>query len=216
MKYKLDYEYDEVRERISNLEKNAKEVMLQKGSSIELTCEVLYFMSIVDKSIKLIDSVLYALEKNNVTVLAILTRVQMDCVARAYALSLVDNPDDLAREILINQKQMNKIHGKDNKPFTDKYLNEKVGEWLNLPVYDLYQKVCGFVHFSNTNFHTMIDSFDQRGFSMLSFSKKNPPEQEAEFRRLSLELANQFLFFGSILLNGLFDSWVKQRMKISD
>ncbi len=216
MKYKMDYSYDDVRERINALEQRAREVMLQKGTKVTLTAEVLYYISVVDKSIKLIDSFLFALEKNNITVLAILTRVQMDCVSRAYALMLVEDRNKLAEAVIIDKKQLNQIRGIENKSFSDKYLATKVGEWLNLPVYDLYQKVCGFVHFSDYNFHTMIDSYDDMGFSMISLSRNNPPEKAKEFKRLSLELANQFLFFGSILIDSLFDSWVKQVMEISD
>lgn len=215
MKYKNDYTYDEVREEIACLEKRARECMLQKGKKISLTFEVLYFMAAVDKSIKLIDSFLYAMEKNNITVLAILTRVQMDCVFRTYALTLVGDRDELAKEVLLNHKRMNMIKDKEGKKFTDKYMAERVGEWLNLPVYELYEKVCGFVHFSDTNFHTMIDSCNQSGFSMLSLTREYPPEKEKEFRRLTLELANQFLFFGNLLINDLFDTWVKQCVEIA-
>ena len=66
------------------------------------------------------------------------------------------------------------------KNFTDRYLAEKVGDWLKLPVYELYKKVCGFVHFSDSSFHTMVDTYNKDGFSMLSLSRKNPPEKAEE------------------------------------
>lgn len=71
-------------------------------------------MSIIDKSIKLIDSFLFALEKRNVTVLAVLTRVQMDCVMRAFATTMVSDSDEFCRAVLIDNMQVNKIKDMNN------------------------------------------------------------------------------------------------------
>lgn len=216
MQVGTNYNSEEISRKLDELIITARQCMLQKGNKIDLTYSVLYFMSIVDKSIKLIDSALFALEKNNITVLAVLTRVQMDCVFRAYALSIVSNDEEFAKEVIGNKKQINKMKSAEGEKLTDQYLANKVGEWLNMPVYDLYQKVCGFVHFSDWNFHTMISSIEAEGFSILSLTKENPPGKEQDFRRLSLELANQFLFFGDILVNSLMDSWVKQCVSVSE
>lgn len=216
MQVGTNYSSEEISKKLDELVTTARQIILQKGTKIELTYPVLYFMSIIDKSIKLIDSSLFALEQKNITVLAILTRVQMDCVFRAYALTLVSDDDDFAKEIIGNNKQINHLKSSTGENMTDQYLANKVGDWLNLPVYDLYKKVCGFVHFSDSNLHTMISSIEADGFSMLSFTKENPPGKDEDFRRLSLELANQFLFFGDILVNSLFDSWVKQCVNVSE
>ena len=58
------------------------------------------------------------------------------------------------------------------KNFTDRYLAEKVGDWLKLPVYELYKKVCGFVHFSDSSFHTMVDTYNKDGFFYVILIKK--------------------------------------------
>lgn len=210
MKIYTDFDYAEVVEKINGLEGKAKDCFVKKGNNIELNYEVFYMMAVIDKSIKLFDSALFALEKKNITVLAILTRVQMDCVFRAYALSLVDNRNLFAKQILIDKKQINFFQSMEGKTLTDKYLAHKVEEWLKLPIYDLYKKVCGFVHFSDYNFYSMISSLEQGKITMLSMSRENPLEKESEFERLSLELANQFLFFGDILINCILDSWVDQ------
>lgn len=210
MKIGTTYDSEEIRKRLDELIISARQSIIQKGNKIELSFPVLYFMSIIDKSFKLIDNAVYALENNNITVLAILTRVQMDCVFRAYALNLVSSDVEFAKAIICDGKQINKFKSTDGEKLTDSYLAKKVGDLLNLPVYDLYQKVCGFVHFSELNFHTMVSSIDSDCFSMLSLTKENPPDKKQEFSRLSLELANQFLFFGDVLVNDLFDSWVKQ------
>ena len=71
---------DEVklREEINQLDKLAKSYLCKLAGPIYI--EDLYFMAVIDKSIKLIDTFLYAMENRNITVLAMFTRVQIDCV----------------------------------------------------------------------------------------------------------------------------------------
>lgn len=214
MESENDSIYDDKRvaliEDIKNLKRRANQVIMQKGNEIPITLELFYFMAAVDKSIKLIDAFLYAMEKRNITVLAILTRVQMDCVFRTYALQLVDDRNKFCKEIFEEQIQLNHLKDKNGNKMSDSYLANEVGKWKGLPVYDLYQKVCGFVHFSDYNLHTMIHSIEDNSFKMTSFTEKNPEENKETFDRLSIELGEQFYLFGRILIDDLFDSWVKQ------
>ena len=80
----------------------------------ELYDEDLYFLSIIDKSLKLIDSFLFALKYRNITVLAIFTRVQIDCALRAYAVSLVNNSGEFCNKVLIKKAQINKEKDRNN------------------------------------------------------------------------------------------------------
>ena len=183
---------DKVREAlledIKSLRHRANKEILQKGNEAPITLELLYFMAAVDKSIKLIDSFVYAMEKRNITVLAILTRVQMDCVFRTYALQLVDDRNKFCEEIFGEQIQLNQLKDKNGNKMSDSYLANEVGKWKHLPVYDLYKKVCGFVHFSDYNLHTMIHSIEDNSFRMTSFTENNPEENKETFDRLSIEL----------------------------
>ena len=81
-KYNPISDETKLREEINQLDKWANANLLKIE---DLYIEDLYFMSVIDKSIKLIDTFLYAMEKRNITVLATLTRVQIDCVCRTYA-----------------------------------------------------------------------------------------------------------------------------------
>ena len=58
----------ELRNKIDHLDKIANAYLIEIG---DFYWEDLFFLSIIDKSIKLIDSFLFALEKRNVTVLAV-------------------------------------------------------------------------------------------------------------------------------------------------
>ena len=198
---------DEIRIKINNLDKVANTYLMKIE---DLYMEDLFFMSVIDKSIKLIDSFLFALDKRNITILATLTRVQMDCVMRAFSTTMVSDSGDFCKAVLADDIQINTLKDTHNHKLTDKHLCEAVGKYLNLPLYDLYKKVCGFVHFSSASFHNIAKAEKKCDVSLF-ISRKNREEDEQEFERLSLELANQFYFFGSLLIEEFFASWLEQK-----
>lgn len=67
IKYQFIEDENELQNKINSLEKIAKKYLLEIE---ELYMEDLFFMSVIDKSIKLIDCFLFALDKRNITVLA--------------------------------------------------------------------------------------------------------------------------------------------------
>ncbi len=196
-----------MRTKIDNMDKVANSYLLEIK---DLYMEDLFFMSIIDKSIKLIDSFLFALDKRNITVFATLTRVQMDCAMRSFATTMVSDSGDFCKAILIDDVRINTLADTSNHKLTDKHLCEALGTYLNLPVYDLYKKVCGFVHFSSDSFHSITKAKEEYSLTML-ISRNNRDEDKQEFERLSLELANQFFFFGSVLIEDIFVSWLEQK-----
>ena len=209
IKYQPFENEDELRDKINNMDKTANAYLVKIK---DLYIEDLYFMSVIDKSIKLIDSFLFALSKRNLTVLATLARVQIDCVLRAFATTMVSDSGDFCKSILVDDIRINKLKDINNHKLTDKYLCEKLGDYLNLPVYDLYEKVCGFVHFSSDSFHNIAKAHEENSITML-ISRNNRDEDKQVFERLSLELANQFFFFGSILIEEIFSSWLDQKKR---
>jgi hypothetical protein len=206
-KYNPISDETKLREEINQLDKWANSNLLKIE---DLYIEDLYFMSVIDKSIKLIDTFLYAMEKRNITVLATLTRVQIDCVCRTYASTMVSDADKFCEEVLLKDTPINKLVDKDGKKLTDKHLCEAVGEFLQLPVYDLYQKVCGFVHFSSSSFHNIVRAHEKYDITML-IGRQNMPGDEETYTRLTMELANQFLFFGVVLIHDLLGGWLVQK-----
>ena len=79
-----------------------------------------------------------------------------------------------------------------------------------MPVYDLYEKVCGFVHFSSDSFHSIAKAHEAYDITLL-IGRNNREEDKEAFERLSIELANQFYFFGSVLIEDIFASWLRQK-----
>lgn len=198
--------------KIDELDELAKSYLLQIQ---ELYYEDIYFMACIDKSVKLIDSFLFALDNRNITVLSMLTRVQMDCVLRAYATTLVADSTAFCKSVLIEDIRINTIEDSKNRRMSDKYLCEKLQEFIGYPVYELYKKVSGYVHFSSSSFHNIAKDMGDNSFSML-VSRKNRIEDQKEYERISFELANCFLYFGTLLIETIFASWLEQKKRYKE
>lgn len=192
---------------INGLEELAKKELVKTQ---DLYMEDLYLFAAVDKSLKLIDTFLFALKDRNITVLASLTRIQMDCVLRTYATTLVSDSDAFCKKILLNNVPVSNEVDVNKKRLTDKYLCDSLSKILHLPLYELYQKVCGYVHFSSNSFYNIARISGDDGISML-ISKHNRAEDEETYTRLSIELANHFYYFGKILITVVIRSWLIQK-----
>lgn len=195
IEYKFIEDEKKLIKKIDDFEKLARLYIMKID---EIYIEDLFFMSIIDKSVKLIDSFLFALDKRNITVLATLTRVQIDCTIRAFATTMVEDSGSFCKSVIIENKEINKLVDINNKRLTDKYLCESLGNYINLPVHELYKKVCGFVHFSSDSFHNIATIEEDNKIAMF-ISRNNRIEEEKEFARLSIELANQFYFLEQYL-----------------
>lgn len=196
---------------------NSLEPMFQRMSSennTQVVCyEDLYFLSAIDKSLKLIEVFLFALEKRNITVLAILTRVQLDCLLRTYASTLVDDSSDFCKNVLSGKIQINRTKCSTGDKMTDKFLCESIEATLNLPIYELYEKVCGYVHFSASSFHNAIHMDGENSFVM-KVSQNNQEEYLEVYNTLSIELANHFYYFGKLLIDVVLKSWWEQKKEL--
>lgn len=116
VKYHFVKSEDELKNKINNLDKVANTYLMKID---DLYMEDLFFMSVIDKSIKLIDSFLFALDKRNITILATLTRVQMDCVMRAYASTMVSDSGNFCKSVLVDNVQINTLKDTNNQRLTD-------------------------------------------------------------------------------------------------
>ena len=80
---------------------------------------------------------------------------------------MVSDSGDYCKRVLLNDIPVNKITDINSKKLTDKHLCETLGTYLNLPVYGLYKKVCGFVHFSSSSFHSITKAEKDWHITML-------------------------------------------------
>ena len=183
-----------------------KELMKERS----LYHEDLYLMSAIYKSIKLIDSFLYALGSNNVTVLAILTRVQIDCALRTFGCAISNNSTEYAKKGLSGSLEPRKEFDKNKNKLTDKYLCQELEKIFDYPIYDLYQKTSSAIHLTSLSFQNIAKAENDLNISMF-ISRNNREEDIETFTRLSNELGSQFVFFGKVLIYYIFDSWIEQK-----
>ena len=216
IKYRFYENEQSIVEKINSLEKMIKELPSEMKYQKQTICfEDLFIMSAVDKSLKLIDSFMFAFKNRNITVLAALTRIQMDCVLRTFATTLVKDSSEFCKRILFEEQRIDKEKSISGEKLTDNFLCRKFESVVELPVLDLYQKVCGYVHFSASSLHNSVHSIGNDCFVM-KISKYNQEEYVKIYERLSIELANHFFYFGRILIEGILKSWWQQKKELYD
>jgi len=124
---------------------------------------------------------------------------------------MVSDAEKFCKEVLVKDTPINKLVDKDDMKLTDKHLCEAVGEFLQLPVfYDMYQMVCGFVHFFSSSFHNIFRVHEKYDYVML-IGRRNMPGDEETYEHRIMELVNQFLFFGVVLIHDLLGGWLAQK-----
>lgn len=200
---------EEVINRIDLIDKIAQSYMMKINIS-SLVSEDLFFFSAIDKSIKMIESFIFALKNRNVTVLSTLTRLQIDCTIRAFSSSLVDDSSKFCYDVIVNGRRIDKIKDRNGKLMKDCYLCEQLSKKIGFPVYEIYQKTCSYVHFSSRSLFDISKTDGDNGFNFY-ISRNNREDQQEAFARLSLELASCFLYFAMLLVEDIFGLWVIQK-----
>lgn len=200
----------DLRETVNNIKglsyKNTSE-MLEAGYGM-LNIDLLFLGSIA-KLNDLIDPMIFAMEQNNITVAAALTRMAMDCCLRTYASSLVKDADDFVSKCILSENQINKYKDAKGKELSDRYLCEVFGTRFDLPIYDVYKKVCNYVHLSSRAFLDKAKVFGDGEFEFHigGFSDNK------EYTRICNELGQQFFFFSMVLIDFILVQWTKQKIR---
>ena len=171
--------------------------------------EDLYFSALIDKSLKLINPFIYSFEKFNVTVESVLTRVQLDCLLRIYALNLVENTSYFCEQILCKHKRIDKLTSVEGKKLKDFYLCEKLEDYLGEGVIEIYRELSGYVHFSNKSFINTFMLSDKSDFTLF-VGKENRPDKIEIYEEESIYLANVFVFLESKMIDML-NEWLVQK-----
>ena len=94
----------------------------------------------------------------NMTSARAVLRVHLDTAIRLSAFWRVENPHELAKEI-INRNQLYKIKDRSGKKMGDRYLVEELNKqypWVE----KVYSYTCGYVHFSDMHFFDVIQEIN--------------------------------------------------------
>jgi hypothetical protein len=109
-----------------------------------------------------------------------LVRMQLDTALRVYALSLVSNRDDVAKQLL-DGVPLSKLKDAKGQKLRDAYLVDQLSEtyaWVK----PLYAETSGFVHLSERHFFTSIaKTNDEEQVVHLSITSEDDGRSEADY-----------------------------------
>lgn len=109
----------------------------------------LFFDGIYNRSLSLIQATLTLLDSSNYMAAASIVRLHLDNFLRLNASWLVDKPHDFVLEVM-NGKAIKNIKDKKGNKMLDGYLVDEATKkypWVK----EVYEKACGYVHFSGTH-----------------------------------------------------------------
>ncbi|HEY9685407.1 MAG TPA: hypothetical protein V6C52_00380 [Coleofasciculaceae cyanobacterium] len=122
-------------------------VAIYKANNGTLDSVDLLATAVLNRSMALISGFITLVRNQNFLCAAALLRMQLDNLLRFSAIHHVDNPHDLADEIL-RGAPLRKIRARDGQKMTDKYLVSKLSSKLPW-IEGVYESTSGFVHLSH-------------------------------------------------------------------
>ena len=167
----------------------------------------LFFCGIVDKSSFLIDGIINAVKEKNLIILGILLRAQIDNCLRAFALTLVDDPHDLALKVLAGES-IRKIADKDGKKMTDSYLTEKLSA-IDNKIKSMYKTACGYVHFSEKG---ILHTLHTKGFPSIEITVGKTRNEDIN---IITEGYYAFLHFTNLLYEKQLGGWIITKSQVA-
>ncbi len=142
------------------------------------------FLGAVKRSLNLATGLLALIEAKNIVCARALLRMHLDTITRLSAYSYVNNPEEMAKEIL-GGKALKKFKSADGKPLNDGYLVDRLSDrfpWVR-KVYDF---TSGYVHFSERQFFDAIHSLgsDEEKSICLSIGRTDEKYPELSWEEL--------------------------------
>jgi hypothetical protein len=150
-------------------------------------------MAVVNRSLELSEGFQDLILSEKFLCAAPLLRLQIDNLLRYSAAWLVDKPHEFIAEIM-KGTPIKKLKDGSGKKMADFYLIKKLSSdipWIE----SVYEKTCGYIHFSESHFHKVMLSTDDNGefsIGIGSHSKKIPESTYIEaieaFNAATLEI----------------------------
>lgn len=109
-----------------------------------------------------------------------LLRIQLDTFIRFYSIWLVDNPHEFAQDV-IGGNHIRRIKDRNGNKMTDFYLvKELSNDYPWLP--KVYDKLCGFVHFSEQHLFNSVQSVnDEKNTVTFAIGKQDEQYPESSW-----------------------------------
>lgn len=162
---KLESELRKLEEWIDHLPKLGKET-LGHGDRPMYVLDLI-FIGVLKRSMSLAMGVKTLVDNKNMTCVRAMVRMQLDTLSRLLAYTYVDNPSDVAQQVMAG-KPLNKFKCRDGKNLRDGYLIDRMTEqypWVK----NVYQYTSGYVHFSERQVFDSIQSIGSEGLETIEF-----------------------------------------------
>jgi hypothetical protein len=146
------------------------------------------------------------IEQHNMVCVRTLLRTQLDSMMRLYAFSLVDDPHNMAVEVL-GGTHIRKIRDRTGNLLTDAYLVNKLSkdiEWLPR----VYERTSGFIHLSDRLVGMTMKAEESGKLSVVLSDTDDMPEVSWE------EVIKCFLHASHVLLH-ILDTWADRKNEVA-
>lgn len=166
----------ELKNKRDNLKYIGNEIMECRKHSMGYMDFVI--IAIVNRSISITVGIEKLIIEHNMTCVRALLRMQLETVLTMAAFWLTENPEKMAKEIIVDGKKITDMKDKDGKRMTYSYLAKKIGkafEWIP----DLYRNTCEYIHFSERHLYDSIYSTNEEkriAYFIISEKDYNYPE----------------------------------------
>lgn len=150
----------------------------------------LYILSLIDKSLRLVDGFKSMIEQRNLTCAGILLRVQLDNCLRTYALYAAADKREVVNSMLGRSAQLNKLNAKNGEKMTDRYLREQL-ETVDKRFGTVYKEASGYIHHSGKAFYGIPSAATGPNSAEFGIGASLTPKYDAPLK----ECAQAFLFF---------------------
>ena len=198
----MNDETDSSRQRITYdawLEKIIDELATARKEGLRLATAVvgqtfitddLYVLSLIDKSLRLVDGFKSMIEQRNLTCAGILLRVQLDNCLRTYALYAAADKQEVVHSMLEKSVQLDQLKAKDGKKMSDRYLREQL-ETVDKRFGAVYKEASGYIHHSGKAFYSIASVRPGTDSIVLEVGRPLAQKNDAWLK----ECAEAFLFF---------------------
>jgi len=149
--------------RLKIIRKEYKEILI-KIIGNNLLREDLYFISLIDRSLNLIDGTIKMFIDRNLTCIGVLLRIQMDNCLRLYSIFIAEDKNKVI-ECIISGGKMNSKKDKNGRFMTDGYLKREIAK-IDPTFPEVYNGVCGYIHFSSESLEKLFDEVKDGKFIM--------------------------------------------------
>src|SRR5664280_2753685 len=198
----MDHESDSSRQQITYdawLKQIIDELATAREEGLKLAAAVigqtlfsddLYILSLIDKSLRLVDGFKSMIEQRNLTCAGILLRVQLDNCLRTYALYAAADKQEVVHSMLEKSVQLDQLKAKDGKKMSDRYLREQL-ETVDKRFGAVYKEASGYIQHSGKAFYGIPTAATGPNSAEFGIGASLTPKYDAPLK----ECAQAFLFF---------------------